>query len=205
MKKVLSIITTLAALAGTASAAPYVLPSPQPGALTPYDMQPHYALDAIYSIADDSEFINMYGVRGSFNLYTSGIDTVRHQFNINVGAMVGHDNDHYDGVTYKKEAFTLPVTAGYDLNVEVLDDVLLYAGGKAGYSFGEIKVKAFDETYKCSKGGFTFAVGGGIKIQCSEAVMLKLGYEFGRTYIDSGNGNINFGQHSIIAGVSVQF
>lgn len=205
MKKVLSLIATLTALAGTASAAPYVLPAPQPGALTPYDMQPHYALDAIYGIADDNDFIDMYGVRGSFNLYSSGADTVRHQFNINVAAMTGRDTDHVGFATLKTEAYTLPVTAGYDLNVEVCDDVLLYVGGKAGYSFGEIKEKYMGKTEKCTKGGFTYSVGGGIKVQCSDAVMLKLGYEFGRTYIDSGHGNINFGLHSIIAGVSVQF
>lgn len=205
MKKVLSIVATLAALAGTASAAPYVLPSPQTGALTPYDMQPHYALDAIYSIADDSEFVNMYGVRGSFNLYTSGADLVRHQFNINVAGMMGNETKHIDGSSVKVDAYTLPITAGYDLNVAVCDEVLLFLGGKAGYSFVDIKEKCYGETYKTNKGGFTFSVGGGLKVQCSEAVMLKLGYEFGRTYVDASGDKFNFGQHSIIAGVSVQF
>lgn len=205
MKKVLSLLATLTALAGTASAAPYVLPSPQTGALTPYDMQPHYALDAIYSIADDNEFIDMFGVRGSFNLYTSGTDTVRHQFNINVAGMLGNETKHREGHAVKMDAYTLPITAGYDLNVEVFDDVLLYAGGKAGYSFVDIKAKSMGVTDKTNKGGFTFSVGGGLKVQCSDAVMLKLGYEFGRTYVDASGDKFNFGQHSIIAGVSVQF
>lgn len=41
-----------------------------------------------------------------------------------------------------------------------------------------------------------------LNVEACDAVMRKLGYEFGGTFIDSGHGNINFGLHSLIAGVS---
>ena len=52
MKKLLSILTTLATLAGSASAADYVLPYNQPGALTPVDWQPAYNVEALYAIGE---------------------------------------------------------------------------------------------------------------------------------------------------------
>lgn len=207
MKKVLSLVTTLAVLAGTASAAPYVLPSPQTGALTPYDMQPHYGIDAVYGINDRSAGPNMYGVRGSFNLYSSGADAVRHQFSVNVAGMMGHKHKlcAMDEATVKTRAYTMPITAGYDLNVEVTDGALLYVGGKAGYAFNKVTTRHGYDRNTDSKGGFTFSVGGGLKFECSDAVMIKVGYEFSRTYVDTSYTKSSFGLHSIILGTSVQF
>jgi site-specific DNA-cytosine methylase len=45
MKKLLSIAALLGVMSGAASAAPYVMPSNQPGALTPYDIQPVYSVE----------------------------------------------------------------------------------------------------------------------------------------------------------------
>ena len=196
MKKLLSIATILAALAGTASAAPYYLPSPQPGDLTPYDMQPVYAVDAFYAMGDD-DMMDTWGVRGSFNLYNDAEGTFRHQFNVGIGYEFG--DEKRCGVD--TDVWMAPVTAGYDLNIELIDNVLLTLGAKAGYSFGEIEADFGDGSITEDLDGFTFRVGGGIKVQCSEAVYVRVGYEFGRTYADIDN----FGQHIISVGVGCQF
>lgn len=192
MKKLLSIASILAALVGTASAAPYYLPSPQPGALTPYDMQPVYAIDAIYAVGD-GDMIDTYGVRGSFNLYNDAEGTFRHQFNVGVGYECGDDKiDKID-----TDIYLVPITAGYDLNIELADDIFLTIGGKAGYTMGEIETDGESDNID----GFTFRVGGGLKVQCSDAVYVRAGYEFGRTFTDPDN----FGQHIISIGIGCQF
>lgn len=201
MKKFLTSAAIVAALTSVASAAPYVLPTPQPGALTPYDMQPMWELDAAYTIAGDRDMPDMYGARLSFNLYSSGEDTVRHQFSLN--AMPQFGSETTDGL--KAEVFMLPMTAGYDLNLEITDDVLFYAGGKAGYTLahGTFKFAGMRDTD--DDGGFTFSVGAGLKYQASDAVMLKAGYEFGRTYIGNGDSKLIYTGHTILVGAAVQF
>ncbi len=192
MKKLLSIASILAVLAGTASAAPYYLPSPQYGALTPYDMQPVYAIDATYAVGDN-DMIDTYGVRGSFNLYNDAEGTFRHQFNVGVGYEYGSDKVH----NIDTDVYLIPITAGYDINIGLTDDIFLTIGGKAGYSMGEIETDGVSDNIN----GFTFRVGGGLKIQCSDAVYVRAGYEFGRTFTDPSN----IGQHIISIGVGCQF
>lgn len=208
MKKLLTIASLMAALSGVASAAPYVLPSPQPGALTPYDMQPHYELDAVYTISGESNIPDVYGVRLSFNLYNSGEDSVRHQFSLNVTPQMGSDDLMDDGEAFEVDLKFLPITGGYDLNLEVTDKVLFYMGGKAGYTLAQTELKDKGTGYKdkdnCS--GFTFSVGAGLKYQAGDAVMLKLGYEFGKIYLeDNADEDAIYTGHSIILGVSCQF
>lgn len=202
MKKFLTSAAIVAALASVASAAPYVMPSPQPGALTPYDIQPMWGLDAVYTIAGDSDDVDTYGARLSFNLYSSGEDSVRHQCSLNVTPQYGKD-DIAAGID--AEVFMLPITAGYDLNLEITDDVLFYAGGKAGYAFAHSSVEGGGEKVSDDDSGFTFSVGAGLKYQASDAIMLKAGYEFGRTYFGSGNDKAIYTGHSILVGASVQF
>lgn len=192
MKKLLSIASIFAALAGTASAAPYYLPSPQPGALTPYDMQPVYAIDAIYAVGDN-DMVDTWGVRGSFNLYNDAEGTFRHQFNVGVGYETG--DEKVDGID--TDVYLVPITAGYDLNIELGADIFLNIGGKVGYTMGEVEIDNESDDID----GFTFRVGAGFKVQCSEAVYVRAGYEFGRTFTDPGN----FGQHIISVGVGCQF
>ena len=210
MKKCLSIITLLGALAGTASAAPYVLPSPQPGALTPYDMQPVYAIEGLYAIGDDGDDPDTWGVRGSFNLYSSADSTVRHQFNINVGYETGDESERVHDIYTEVDMYKIPVTLGYDLNLALTDSFMIYLGGKAGYAFGDIDLTVEDQTWGDNAGGFTFSVGGGLKIQCSDSVYVKAGYEFTRTYFGDCNfggatQNVITGQHVISVGLGCQF
>lgn len=202
MKKFLTSAVIVAALASVASASPYVLPSPQPGALTPYDMQPMWGLDAVYTISGDHDAPDMYGARLSFNLYSSGEDTVRHQFSLNVTPQYG-EKDLHPGV--ELDTMALPITAGYDLNLEITDDILLYVGGKAGYTFARCEWKGAEGKDTDNDGGFTFSVGGGLKCQASDAIMLKAGYEFGRTYLDNGHKDTIYTGHTILVGASVQF
>lgn len=202
MKKFLTSAAIVAALASVASAAPYVLPSPAPGALIPYDNQPMWGLDAVCTLSGDSDMPDVYGARLSFNLYTSGEDTVRHQFSLNATPQYGEEKFADEE---KGELFMLPLTAGYDLNLAITDNVLFYAGGKAGYAFAHSTAKAMGEKASDDDGGFTFSVGTGLKYQASEAIMLKAGYEFGRTYIGHGDNKFIYTGHSILVGAAVQF
>ncbi|MDO5450342.1 MAG: outer membrane beta-barrel protein [Akkermansia sp.] len=210
MKKLLSTLTILATLAGAASAAPYVLPENQPGAYTVYDWTPVYSVDALYAIGDENDTPDMWGARLSLNLYSQQRASVRHQFSLNVAYLTGEEkhtmsfgqNETY---SYKNDMYVLPITFGYDVNLAVTDEVSFYLGGKAGYSIGEAKIKVPGYgSDKLKTDGFTFTVGGGLKVQCSQQVYVKLGYEFGRTYADD-NGKFNFGQHIISLGVGCEF
>ncbi len=194
----------LGALAGTASAAPYVLPSPQTGDLTPYDWQPVYSIEGIYSIAENGD-PDTYGVRGSFNLYSSAEGTFRHQFNLNIAPAWGSESYTLAGVDIDTDLFIMPITAGYNLNIEVLEDTFLYVGAKAGYAWATVDVSTPVGSADDSAGGFTFSVGAGIKIQCNEHLYVHAGYEFGRSYLDIGEDEATYGAHTISVGIGCAF
>lgn len=205
MKKLLSVVTLLGALAGAASAAPYVLPAPAGGALTPYDWQPVYSIEGLYSFAADSEDPDMPGIRGSFSLYSNAESRVRHQFNINVGYMSGDIKE--DG--WKQDLELIPLTLGYNINLGLADSVFVYLGAKAGYAWAKEEVTSpKNDKWSDSSGGFTYSVGAGIKVQCSDSIYVHAGYEFGRTYIDVDDDDANhyiYGAHSVILGIGCTF
>lgn len=224
MKKVLSLVALLAALAGSASAAPYYLPSPAGGALTPYDWQPVYSVEGVYNFADRDAAPDTYGARLNFSLYNNAISSVRHQFGITLGFETGdHDvNLAYNDIETKLdvEVNRIPLTLGYDINLGITDTVFIDLGAKAGYAWGSIESKVKEQsayaqdTYKDTLGGFTFSLGAGIKVQASDSVYVKLGYEFSRTFygkvssasLNGGEGkSLNYGQHSIVFGVGCRF
>ena len=192
MKKLLSTMTLLGALSGAASALPYYTAVPAGGELTPYDAQPVYSIDALYTIGAGDVDLDMWGVRGSFNLYSSGEATFRHQASINISPQWGDENE--------ADFFALPLTVGYDVNIELTDDVLFYMGAQAGYSWWN----AEDAWGEANEGGFIWAVGAGLKFQCSDDVYIRTGYEFGRTYLGGEIDDI-YGGHTIMVGVGVTF
>ena len=201
MKKILSTMTVLACLAGAANAAPYVLPENQPGALTAYDWTPVYGIDALYAIGDEDTVPDMWGARASFSLYSQQRASVRHQFSLNVAYETGDKKDH--GI--KTDMHLMPITLGYNVHLAVTDEVAFYLGGKAGYTIGEAEFKTPGDKETIDTDGFNFTVGAGLHIQCSDAVYVRLGYEFGRTYVDKNDVKDNFGQHIISLGVGCQF
>lgn len=206
MKKLLSTMTVLACLAGAANAAPYVLPENQPGALTVYDWTPEYGIDALYAIGDEKAMPDMWGARLNFNLYSQRRASVRHQFSINVAYEAGNKKGHYEGNPYKTDMYLMPITLGYNVHLTVTDEIAFYLGGKAGYTIGQAEYK--EPGYgkeKYDMDGFNFTVGAGIHVQCSDAVYVRLGYEFGRTYVDKHAVKANFGQHIISLGVGCKF
>ncbi len=227
MNRFLPVLPLLGALVGTATAAPYVLPSPQPGALTPYDWQPVYTIEGLYSFAADENRTDTCGLRGSFNLYNTGTGTFRHQFNINVAAAWGNDRVNLSHLLplpatplaerhTRLGLFLMPVTMGYNLNIELLEDVMLYLGAKAGYawSHGKLKVtelsaegQRFYHSHSRSAGGFTYSVGGGLKVQCSERLYVHVGYEYGRSYLnyELEGRDLTYGTHTISLGIGRQF
>lgn len=201
MKKILSIVTLLGTLSGAASAAPYYSAVPAGGDLTPNDVQPVYTIEGIYSIANDSGDPDMWGVRAGLSLYSNGSDSVRHQFNLNLAAQWGEEDYNYGGYSYSTDFFMLPVTVGYDLNLELTDDVLFYFGGKIGYAWCEVE----DAWGSADGSGFTWSVGAGFKFMCSDDVHVKVGYEFGRTHFSEGDLDGVYGAHTISVGVGCTF
>ena len=125
MKRVLSLLTVLAALAGSASAAGYVLPPYQAGALKSSDWMPSYNVEGLYAIGED-DAPDAWGVRGSFSLYDDGNGAVRHQFSISVAGEFGFKGDKWDK---NFNGFTMGVGAG----IKIFCSERLYV--KVGYEF----------------------------------------------------------------------
>ncbi|MCQ2366508.1 MAG: porin family protein [Akkermansia sp.] len=204
MKKVLSTLTILAGLAGVASAAPYVLPENQPGAHTGYDWTPVYSVDALYAIGAENHTPDMWGARLGFNLYSMQRASVRHQFSLNAAYLAGEET-YNDASGLKNDMHMLPITLGYHVHLALSDEVSFFLGGRAGYSIGEAELKVSRYKATIDTNGFTFGVGCGFQVQCSDAVYVRLGYEFGRTYYDDKALKDNYGQHTISLGVGCWF
>lgn len=214
----------MGALAGAATAAPYYLPSPAGGAITPYDWQPVYSLEGLYNVSDRDAAPDTYGARLSLSLYNTAASSVRHQFSINAGYEIG-DHDvrllfHEEPTKIGIDLTRIPLTLGYDLNLGITDSIFIDLGAKAGYAWGNVESKVKEAgsydgaSVKDTLGGFTFSLGAGVKVQCSDSVYVKLGYEFSRTFygkisspdMNSGMGkSLNYGQHSIVVGVGCLF
>lgn len=192
----------LACMTTTASAYSYATPGTAGGALTPYDMQPTYSIDALCGIADKSEHPDMWGVRVGFSLYNNAVSNFRHQFGLYVAPMWGDEKNS----VYEIDAMLMPITAGYDINIALTDEIFLDLGAKLGYAFADVDVTEGPVSVSESGGGFTFSVGAGIKVMVSDTMHVKLGYEFGRSYVDAGIlGDVNYGQHVISLGAGCTF
>ena len=198
MKKLLSLVALMGLMVGVASAAPYYLSQPTTGAITSYDWQPVYSLEGVYNFSDKDDVPDTVGARLNLSLYNDAVSSVRHQFTVSLGFDRGEDKEEGISTTL----FRLPLTLGYDANIGLAEHVFLDLGAKAGYAWGKTEVLDYEE----SVGGFTFGLGAGIKVQCSDSVYVKVGYEFNRTFFrDSASSNFNFGQHGIVIGAGVLF
>ncbi len=203
MKTLLSTLGLLAALAGTASAAPYVLPSSQAGNLTMNDWQPVYAIEGIAAMSAEDDGTDMWGPRFSLGIYSASEGDFSHEFNLSVAALFG-STDVTDIVLGEEsmDSQLIPVTVGYDLYINVVGDLYLDLGANVGYSFGSATIDKWnvDETANAA----TFSVGAGLLFKPSEDIYVKLGYEYGRTYFDRKEGGI-LSQHMITLGIGCQF
>lgn len=213
MKKVYSLIATLAALAGSATAAPYYMPQPAGGALTPYDIQPVFSIEALYNVTQNKDYPDTYGARLNLSLYNNGESSVRHQVSISAGYEYGRERMEYEGIRYKDCLESLPLTLGYDINISLTDNIMLDLGAKAGYAFGTETLRLTSPStlmgrHEVSENmqGFTYSLGAGLKVQFSESIYMKLGYEFSRTFYDGyGNSTLNLNQHGVVLGVGCLF
>ncbi len=200
MKTLLSTLALLAALAGSATAAPYVLPSPQTGELQSYDWQPVYAIDIVSAIADEKGNPDMWGPRVTFSLYSSTEGDFIHEFNVAGAALFGSETlTNYYG-SYDYDATLIPFTVGYDLHINIIGDLYLDLGANAGISFADVSGDYIEE----SSSGFTFTVGAGLLYKINEDIYLKAGYEYGRSYFERSTIGI-VDQHLITLGVGCQF
>lgn len=212
MKKVLSLALLLGSLAATASAAPYYMTEPSGGDLIPYDWQPVYSVHGIYNWGGDKSVPDTAGARVNFSLYSNAAETVRHQFSISAGYETGSQS--YNAVSLwgvsrnKSELTKIPLTLAYDLNVAISDNVMLDLSARGGYSFGTIIDKSDLWAAKSTThtGGFTYTLGAGLKVYCSDDVYVKLGYEFSRTFFTENlPSHATFNQHGIVFGIGCSF
>ena len=194
MKTCFSTLIMLGALAGTVVAAPYYAAEPAGGALTPYDPQPVYTLETLYSSGQHRQDPDLWGMRGNFSFYSSGDAEIRHEGLLSVASQWGT----LRGEAHKSDCFYLPATVGYNLNMEVTDDVLLYMGGKGGYAW-------LNTQPGHSAGGATWSVGAGLKFQCTQSTYVQVGYEYGRTHFSHGDLRGNMGEHTFSFGVGCTF
>lgn len=193
----------LCLLAGSAAAAPYYLPSPQPGALTDADWQPTNRLEGLYAIGA-SHTPDTAGFRLGQSLYSPADSSIRHEFSLQIAPQWGSGHRTRHEHRSHQDIFLAPLTGGYTLNLGITEDIYLCLGGKAGWAFGHYKEKSSVCKESGYVNGFTFSAGGGLKIRCSERLYAQLGYEFGRTYTNNRHDD-TLGQHIITAGLGWQF
>lgn len=185
-------------------AAPYYLPTPPGGGLTPYDWQPTWLLEGLYA-KGAHHTPDTCGFRFNLQLYNNGEDRIRHEFGTGIAPQWGNDHRYYsEGFRTRQHVFHLPVTAGYTLNLGITDSIFLFLGGRAGWAYGHYKETAPDFHNSGNYSGFSFSAGGGLKIQCNERLYVQLGYEFGRSYPHNRHHTI-WGQHIISTGLGWRF
>lgn len=193
----------LSILCPSTLAAPYYLPAPPGGGLTPYDWQPTGSLEALYALGS-GDTPDTAGFRCGLELYNNGEDAIRHEFSLHAAPQWGNGHMTRHQHRASQHLCLVPATLGYTINIRITNPIFLMAGGKIGWAWGRYKEKSaiHHESGDCS--GFTFSAGAGIKIQCSERLCTHIGYEFGRTYTNTRHDDI-WGQHIITAGLEWRF
>lgn len=193
----------LLALCTAAGAAPYYLPTPPAGGLTPADWQPNWRLQGLYAVGA-KHTPDTWGFRSGLELYSNEDSAIRHEFGINAAPQWGDGHRRRHDARAHQDLFLLPITAGYTLNIGLGEDTFLFLGGKAGWAVGHYKEKSHLHRESTTCNGFTYSAGGGLKVQCSERIYAHIGYEFGRTYTNTHHDD-TFGQHIISAGIDWKF
>lgn len=210
MKTIISTIILGVGMASSAMASNYYQSAQTYGAYNAHDLQPIYSIDALHALGKDNLF-DMSGARLGFNLYSNMDESFRHQFSLNLGYLTGSDDLSYMGIAFEGDATLMPVTLGYDMNIELSDSVLLNIGGKAGVVFGDFEASLHTPMGKHSlsddQTAFTCSVGAGLKFILSEQVHLKVGYEYSRSHFDHEVRDLMgiLGQHVISLGFGVRF
>lgn len=174
-----------------------------------YDGTFGMSLEGAYAWAGRDDAPDMGGGLLSLHNYIySG--SVISQVSLTTGFLGGSDTLHRATPTLqplrvKEELRTIPLLAGYTLNVPVSDYIMFYVDAKAGVSFLDSKTSysSQDSSYrhKTSGGKFTYAVGAGLKFSVGEHTDLKIGYE---QYRMQYNGHSN-PYHAVQAGIVWNF
>ena len=221
MKKSCALFAILALLTTGASAAPRAGAPATPSVsldtqrYSEHDSASYLGADAVYTIAGEREHPDIYGCRMSYNLYDNDHDRVRHMFNVNLTMQKGTEtctkaggfsNWHVPGYTppYDIELTILPITAGYDLNLAITDKTMFFCGVKAGLAIAKVEISGHGQEHKDNSIGITYAFGAGLRYQCNEFLMLRLGYELSQMYLDHIAGN-NYLGHSFLLGAGCSF
>lgn len=193
----------LLCMCAAASAAPYYLPTPPGGGLTPYDWQPTHTLEGMYAIGT-GHTPDTGGFRCGTQLYNTGAGDIRHEFGISIAPQWGSGHRSRDDYRARQNLFLMPASLGYTLNINLVDSLFLTLGGRGGWAWGHYRERSDVHRESGSFNGFSFSAGGGLKLRCSERLYVQAGYEFGRTYSNTRHDD-TWGQHIISAGFNWRF
>lgn len=193
----------LSMMCSAATAAPYYLPTPPGGGLTPTDWQPTHRLEGLYAVGA-GHTPDTWGFRLGTDLYSSGVSGIRHEFGATLAPQWGDGHARRHTWRSSQDLFLMPLTAGYTLNLGLAENSFLFLTGKAGWAWGHYRERSPHHRESTGFNGFTFSLGAGLKQQCSQRLYLQAGYEFGRTYANTRHDDI-WGQHIISAGLGWRF
>ena len=138
-----------------------------------YDSTFGGSIKGMYAWASEEVDPNMYGFQ--VNLHTN-IETgsVFHELSINSGLLYGSKT--YFGLL-KLETMSVPLMAGYALNVPLSDIATFYIGGKVGVAFDSARITIGNIKVSDNMTDFAYSALVGFKFAVSEKVDFIIGYE----------------------------
>lgn len=143
------------------------------GYTTRYDSTFGGSFKGVYAWASEEIAPDMYGFQIDLH---ANIETgsVFHELSINSGLLYGSKT--YLGVL-KLESMSVPLMAGYSLNVPLSDIATFYIGGKAGISFYSARATVADVKISDNTTNFSYSALVGFKLAISEKTDIVIGYE----------------------------
>lgn len=143
------------------------------GYTTRYDSTFGGSFKGVYAWASEEIAPDMYGFQIDLH---ANIETgsVFHELSINSGLLYGSKT--YFGLL-KLETMSVPLMAGYALNVPLSDIATFYIGGKVGVAFDSARITIGNIKVSDNMTDFAYSALVGFKFAVSEKVDFIIGYE----------------------------
>lgn len=143
------------------------------GYTTRYDSTFGGSFKGVYAWASEEIVPDMYGFQIDLH---ANIETgsVFHELSINSGLLYGSKT--YFGLL-KLETMSVPLMAGYSLNVPLSEIATFYIGGKAGIAFDSVRVTIGGNKISGNETEFAYSALLGFKLAISEKTDIVIGYE----------------------------
>lgn len=140
---------------------------------TRYDSTFGGSIKGVYAWASEEIAPDMYGFQIDLH---ANIETgsVFHELSINSGLLYGSKT--YFGLL-KFETMSVPLMAGYSLNVPLSEIATFYIGGKAGIAFDSARITIGGNKISDNATEFAYSALIGFKLAISEKTDIVIGYE----------------------------